>query len=102
MKTKLNLRNKRGANTAEYVVLMVLVVLGSVGVVSLFGTTVRNQIGRVNAAISGESEKYAGMKKRVQDSGKKAEAADVNMAGPDTAEAFPKVGEGDAGGAGGN
>lgn len=49
------LRNKRGQNTAEYLILLVLVAVGSIGIFSFFGDTLHDQVQNVAAAITGDS-----------------------------------------------
>ncbi|MFU8784707.1 pilus assembly protein [Aliidiomarina sp.] len=50
-----SLRKKRGQGMTEYIVVLALVVVAAIGVYSLFGKTVRNQMAGVAQEISGRS-----------------------------------------------
>lgn len=71
MKTKV-IRNKLGQNTAEYILMLVLVAVGSIGVFTVFGATMRNQAASVVAAFGGDSAKF--------DSGQTAAASGATAA----------------------
>ena len=45
----------RGQSTAEYLIILVLVSIGSIGIMSIFGKSVRQQLSNVVAAFTGSS-----------------------------------------------
>ncbi len=49
-----NLRAKKGQNTAEYLIMLVLIAVGSIGFVSAFGKTIKRQFKNSMVAIEGE------------------------------------------------
>ncbi len=49
------MKSKRGQNTAEYIILLVLVAVGTIGVTSFFGQQVKLKMNQVAAAISGDN-----------------------------------------------
>ncbi len=51
-------KSKMGQNTAEYLLMLSIVVVGSMGVMTVFGKQVRNRLGSVTAALSGSAGKY--------------------------------------------
>ena len=51
-------KSKKGQNTAEYLLMLSIVVVGSMGVMTVFGQQVRNRLGSVTAALGGDSTKY--------------------------------------------
>ena len=57
MKSK-SLKKKLGQNTAEYLIMLTLVAVGSIGLFSVFGKTLRHKISYVTAAISGETANF--------------------------------------------
>ena len=52
------LKKKLGQNTAEYLIMLTLVAVASIGLFSVFGKTLRNKIAYVSAAISGDTTHY--------------------------------------------
>jgi len=56
MKRK-SLKKKLGQNTAEYLIMLVLVAVGSIGLFSLFGQTLKVQVGNAVLAMRGQSDK---------------------------------------------
>jgi len=58
MKVKTSLQAKRGQNTAEYLIMLTLVVIGSIGLWTAFGKTIHGKIAYVSAAISGNTEQH--------------------------------------------
>lgn len=56
MKAKLS--GKRGQNTAEYLIMLTLVAVASIGLFSVFGKTLRQKIAQVSGAIAGNTEVY--------------------------------------------
>ena len=54
MKIK-SLNKQKGQNTAEYLVMLVLIAGGSIGMFTYFGTTIKAQLGNVIAAIGGST-----------------------------------------------
>lgn len=53
-----SLKKKLGQNTAEYLIMLTLVAVASIGLFSVFGKTLRNKIAYVSAAISGDTTHY--------------------------------------------
>lgn len=53
-----DLRAKRGQNTAEYLIMLTLVVIGSITLWTAFGKTIHSKIAYVSAAISGDTTEY--------------------------------------------
>ena len=49
------LKNQQGQGMTEYIVILALVVISAIGVYSLLGKTVRNQVAGVAKEIAGES-----------------------------------------------
>ena len=47
-----------GQSTAEYLIILVLVSIGSIGIMSVFGTSVRQQLSNVVSAFTGSSEHF--------------------------------------------
>ncbi len=58
MKARTSLHTKLGQNTAEYLIMLTLVAVGSIAVMSVFGKTVKEKIGMVTAAIGGDDAAY--------------------------------------------
>jgi hypothetical protein len=79
------LRSKRGQNTAEYLIMLTLVAVGSIALVTVFGKTVQKKIAQVTLAISGDtSGKYADQQKGAVDAaatGDSRAKEDLNMQG---------------------
>ncbi len=46
----------RGQSTAEYLIILVLVSIGSIGIMSIFGKSVRQQLSNVVAAFTGNEK----------------------------------------------
>jgi Flp pilus assembly pilin Flp len=53
-----NLKRKLGQNTAEYLIMLTLIAVGSIGLVTAFGQQIRNKISMVTSAFSGDDTKY--------------------------------------------
>lgn len=51
---KSSLRKKLGQNTAEYLIMLVLVAIGSIGIFSVFGDTLKKQVKNVIVAMQGQ------------------------------------------------
>lgn len=51
--TKKNLKKIAGQNTAEYLVLLVLIAVGTIGITSYFGKSIEQKMSQVTSAISG-------------------------------------------------
>ena len=51
-----SIKRRLGQNTAEYLIMLVLIAGASIGLFSIFGTTLRQQMGNVVAAFSGTSD----------------------------------------------
>lgn len=74
------LHSKRGQNTAEYIILLVLVAVGSIGVFQLFGDATKRQIGGAVAALTGQADKYDTATNKLGDIGGKASERAVKAA----------------------
>lgn len=55
---KANLNSKKGQNTAEYLIMLTLVAVASIGLFSVFGQTLRQKVAMVSGAISGNTTVY--------------------------------------------
>ncbi len=53
----IHFRNQQGQGMTEYIVILALVVVSAIGVYSLLGKTVRNQVAGVAQEIAGQSSK---------------------------------------------
>ena len=53
MKAQVQLKSKRGQNTAEYLIMLTLVAIGSIGLMTAFGKTIQSKIAYVSSAIAG-------------------------------------------------
>lgn len=53
-----NLNHKLGQNTAEYLIMLTLIAVGSIGLVTAFGQQIRNKITMVTSAFQGEDQSY--------------------------------------------
>lgn len=49
---------KRGQNTSEYLILLTLVVIGTIGLLTAFGKQIQMKLYYVVAALSGNEEEY--------------------------------------------
>lgn len=58
MQVNKKLRKKLGQNTAEYLIMLVLIAGGSIGIFSIFGTTIRHHLGNVVSAFGGSGTKW--------------------------------------------
>ena len=52
------LKKKLGQNTAEYLIMLTLVAVGSIGLVTAFGKTIHTKLAYLSAAISGDTALY--------------------------------------------
>ncbi len=91
MKAQVSLRSKRGQNTAEYLIMLTLVAIGSIGLMTAFGKTIQSKIAYVSAAISGNEGEYDAAKTATADKAKKANdktkrVGDIKMEGVDKAD----------------
>jgi Flp pilus assembly pilin Flp len=62
-KAKNGFRHQRGQNTAEYTILLILVAVGTIGLVSGLGQTLKEHFANAVAAMSGDNasvEKISG------------------------------------------
>lgn len=89
MKNQVQLSSKRGQNTAEYLIMLTLVAIGSIGLMTAFGKTIQSKIAYVSAAISGDTTEYDNAKKETVEKAKKAntkakEVGDIKMEGIDS------------------
>jgi hypothetical protein len=81
---KVNLKNKKGQNTAEYLIMLTLVAVASIGLFSVFGQTLRQKIAMVSGAISGNATVYTSGQTGADTASNTAStrgAADVGMNG---------------------
>lgn len=58
MKSSQGLVKIYGQNTAEYLIMLTLVAIGSIGLMTAFGKTIQSKLAYVSAAISGNSSEY--------------------------------------------
>jgi hypothetical protein len=82
---------KRGQNTAEYLIMLTLVAIGSIGLMTAFGKTIQAKIAYVSAAISGDTAAYTASQTATQDKAKQANTkaarvGDIKMDGIDSAD----------------
>lgn len=56
--TTTNLKRKLGQNTAEYLIMLTLIAVGSIGLVTAFGQQIRNKISMVTSAFQGDDQTY--------------------------------------------
>ena len=79
------LKSERGQNTAEYLIMLTLVAVASIGLFSMFGKTLRNKISFVSAAISGDETQYSDSQTNTTtaatDAVTRANTVEVNMQG---------------------
>ncbi len=80
------LKSKLGQNTAEYLIMLTLVAIGSIGLMTAFGKTIQAKIAYVSAAISGDEIAYTAAVKASKDKADKANAkvtrqGDIKMDG---------------------
>ena len=84
-----SLKSIAGQNTAEYLIMLVLISVGSIGVFSVFGGTIRNQVSSVVSAFGGKDAEYGKAQVRVTAAGGKTEVMagkTLNMSGVDKEE----------------
>lgn len=67
-----SLRGKLGQNTAEYLLMLSIVVVGSVGLLTMFGKTIRTQFAAVTAGMTGDTKSYDDSRKNSENLSKKA------------------------------
>lgn len=58
------LKRKLGQNTAEYLIMLTLIAVGSIGLVTAFGQQIRNRITMVTSAFGGDDVKYTAAQER--------------------------------------
>jgi Flp pilus assembly pilin Flp len=81
---KANLNSKKGQNTAEYLIMLTLVAVASIGLFSVFGQTLRQKISQVGNAIAGNQTEYDASQQAAVASGQNANTRgqnEVNMQG---------------------
>jgi hypothetical protein len=83
---KVNLQRKLGQNTAEYLIMLTLVAIGSIGLMTAFGKTIQGKIAYVSAAIAGDEAAYTksqdNVKKKADKANEKTErTGDIKMDG---------------------
>lgn len=55
MKTGRSWNNRKGQGLTEYIIIVALVAIATIGVVNIFGNQIRNQFATIVAAMSGSS-----------------------------------------------
>jgi Flp pilus assembly pilin Flp len=65
-------RKKLGQNTAEYLIMLTLVAVGTIGLVQVFGKQIRGKIGYVIGAMGGNVETVKNTKGINETAGKKS------------------------------
>lgn len=79
------LKHERGQNTAEYLIMLTLVAVASIGLFSMFGKTLRNKISFISAAISGDADNYTASQDNTTGAAaaaiQRANTVEVNMQG---------------------
>jgi Flp pilus assembly pilin Flp len=101
---KVNLNSKKGQNTAEYLIMLTLVAVASIGLFSVFGQTLRQKIAMVSGAISGNTTVYTSGQTGADTASTTAStrgAADVGMNGIGSDELSSGAGGGAAPASGG-
>ena len=88
---KTNLKKKLGQNTAEYLIMLTLVAIGSIGLMTAFGKTIQAKISYVSAAISGDTIADTAAKTATKTKADRAVAkanvvGDIKMEGVDVGE----------------
>ena len=63
-------RNHRGQGMTEYIIIVALIAVSAIGVYSLFGKTIRNQVAGLSAEVAGKDSTAA-----VANAGSAADAA---------------------------
>ena len=69
MKLDTLLVRQRGQNTAEYLIMLTLVAIGSIALMTMFGKTIQAKIAYVSAAIAGDATQYTAAKAATSDGG---------------------------------
>lgn len=91
---KTNLQKKLGQNTAEYLIMLVLIAGGSIGIFTVFGTTIRHHLGNVVSAFGGSSTNWTEDVGATADKGGMIGTKDVSMKGLKKDETVPTLGTG--------
>ena len=55
----IGLRTRRGQGMTEYIIIVALIAIGSIGIISLFGDNIRTLFGTADDAMSGDEEAVA-------------------------------------------
>ena len=79
----------KGQSTAEYLIILVLVSIGSIGIMSIFGKSVRQQLSNVVAAFTGNESAMidvSTLQKNASDARDRAMKHGVSMKGIDSSE----------------
>lgn len=79
----------KGQSTAEYLIILVLVSIGSIGIMSIFGKSVRQQLSNVVAAFTGNESAMidvSTLQKNASDARDRAMQHGVSMKGIDSSE----------------
>jgi Flp pilus assembly pilin Flp len=58
------LKKQKGMAATEYIIGLILVAVGAVGMFSVFGAQIRSKVGQATAALSGDTANYAESLKR--------------------------------------
>ena len=70
---KKTFRAKLGQNTAEYLIMLTLVAVGTIPLIGAFGKTLHTKIGQVSSAIGGDKTNYDTAKTNVNTAAEKAQ-----------------------------
>jgi hypothetical protein len=86
-----SLKSILGQNTAEYLIMLTLVAIGSIGLMTAFGKTIQSKLAYVSSAISGDVGNYTAAqsqtKKAAEKANKKASTVgNIKMEGIDKTE----------------
>ena len=91
---KVNLQKKLGQNTAEYLIMLVLIAGGSIGIFTVFGNTIRQHLGNVVSAFGGSSDNWTEDVKATANKGGEIGTKAVGMGGLKKDETVPTIGAG--------
>lgn len=65
-------RHVRGQGMTEYIIIVALIAVAAIGTTTLFGKTVRSQVGAIAASVGGDEGNATKSSKAATDAGKKA------------------------------
>lgn len=91
---KAKMKKKLGQNTAEYLIMLVLIAGGSIGLFTIFGTTIRKHMSNVVMAFGGDKDAWqTSMNADVKKAGEIGKNA-VTMKGITATDSVPSLGSG--------